>query len=51
MMDEIDAALDTRNVSIIGHYIKVRFVTQTWNLIKRKMAFLLLMQLLCGWRV
>lgn len=23
MMDEIDAALDARNVSIIGHYIKV----------------------------
>lgn len=25
VMDEIDAALDYRNVSIIGHYVKVRF--------------------------
>lgn len=26
VMDEIDAALDIRNVSIVGHYIKVYVV-------------------------
>ena len=25
-MDEIDAALDVKNVSIVGHYIKVTFI-------------------------
>jgi structural maintenance of chromosome 4 len=32
MMDEIDAALDTRNVSIIGHYIKVSIVLKKLHL-------------------
>ena len=29
-MDEIDAALDFKNVSIVANYIKVRMVLFTW---------------------
>lgn len=32
VMDEIDAALDFKNVSIVAHYIKVRFGFLKWGL-------------------
>lgn len=33
-MDEIDAALDFKNVSIVANYIKVRLIFMKWLHIK-----------------
>lgn len=37
-MDEIDAALDFKNVSIVGHYIKVKLCFQSVHFVKIKLA-------------
>lgn len=41
VMDEIDAALDFKNVSIVAHYIKVFFITFSCFFHTQDLAFLL----------
>lgn len=60
VMDEIDAALDFRNVSIIGHYIKVtvqmkpivlllkKFICiNIWNILLKKTIFVIVYFTIC----